>query len=692
MVKFTQRQDELLQLLLATPDGLAMDQIETAINSSRRTIYREFSNLELVLANANLKIVNTAHRFQLSGTPDDLADFKAKLTVSHGTAPAFDSQTRQNALACRLLMANRSMKLKELALDFDVSVATISNDLTTLTTPFDDYELTIERLKSRGIQVAGTESNIRNLFATILNNAINDYEFFKTIGRIQRGLAVVATDEQAYFLHQLDAPTLLQCYQAVRNLKKKYFASVPDGQLQQLIITLTTAVMRLQHGDQVTYLRGINRDDFLKYQRIALAIMTQFPEAIKTQITGAEIDFLAQQIKGLTFRIDQDASLSNYDLQLTYRVKRLIDAVATNFNWSFGTDDKLLNNLTAHMQIALQRNGVPGPVPASPELQEVRNQYPKLYSAVVRGFAATFPDQNFQIDELTYLLIHFASTYELQLSHQALRVLVLCSNGMTTARILKTRLARLIPEITTIDVARIGNLGQIDLQEFDMILSTTQLPGFKLNYRVVSPLLLENEVNALREYIHQYFPSTQPVETTPVDEEPQSQLDFDTVYTQMTAAKQILDRFAITPISNTDETVAEILVQITRSIEPRLVRDPLEVAGKLLHRLSVAPVGIPNTNLALVHTLSQQVTAPYCAIFELATPIAFESMDKATIQLQRIVLMLGPADISDFDNRLMGKLSALVIESQENTTTFMTGDRQQLYQLISKAFLNELTK
>jgi mannitol operon transcriptional antiterminator len=67
-------------------------------------------------------------------------------------------------------------------------------------------------------------------------------------------------------------------------------------------------------------------------------------------------------------------------------------------------------------------------------------------------------------------------------------------------------------------------------------------------------------------------------------------------------------------------------------------------------------------------------------------------MDNQSIRLQRIVLMLGPANISDFENRLMGKLSALVIESRKNTQTFMTGDRQQLYQLISTAFLNELTK
>ncbi|MFC6295659.1 BglG family transcription antiterminator [Lactiplantibacillus daoliensis] len=691
MVKFTQRQDDLLQLLLATPAGLSMSQIETAINSSRRTIYREFSNLELVLANAKLQIVNQDHRFQLSGTATDLVDFQAQLSDSHGIAPAFDSQTRQNALACRILMANRSMKLKELALDFDVSIATISNDLTTLAAPFADYDLSIERLKSRGIQVAGTESNVRSLFATILNNAINDYEFFKTIGKLQRGLAIAATDEQSYFLQQLDPTVLLHCYLAVRSLKKKYFSSVPDGQLQQLIITLTTAVMRIQHGQQVTYLRGINRDDFLKYQRLALAILTQLPDTIKSQITGAEIDFLAQQIKGLTFRIEQESALSNYDLQLTYRVKKLIDAVATNFDWSFGTDDQLLNNLTAHMQVALQRNGMPGPVPPSPELQAVRSQYPKLYAAVVRGFAATFPDQNFQIDELTYLLIHFASTYEQQLSHQTLKVLVLCPNGMTTARILKMRLARLLPEITTIEVARIGSLGQIDLQQFDMILSTTQLPGFKLNYRVVSPLLLENEVSSLREYIHQYFPSTQMNDPQPAPQ-PVTTLDFDTVYQRMTIAKQILNRFTISAINNEHETMAETLVKITRHIDPNLIRDPLEVAGKLLHRIGLAPVGIPNTNLALVHTLSQQVTAPYCAIFELAVPIEFKSMDAKTIRLQRIVLMLGPADISDYENRLMGKLSALVIESQENTETFMAGSHQQLYQLISSAFLNELTK
>jgi len=691
MVKFTKRQDDLLQLLLDSATGLTMSQIETAINSSRRTIYREFSNLELVLANAQLKIVNQDHRFQLSGTTAALADFQGELSSSQGLTPAFDTQTRQNALACRVLMADDSMKLKELALDFNVSIATISNDLTTLATPFADYDLSIERLKSRGIQVAGTEANIRSLFATILNNAINDYEFFKTIAKLKRGVTVTATDEQSYFLNQLEPQLLLHCYEAVRNLKKKYFSSVPDGQLQQLMITLTTAVMRLQHGQRVTYLQGINRDDFLQYQRIALAILTQLPGDIKSQVTGAEIDFLAQQIKGLTFRIDQDASLSNYDLQLTYRVKKLIDAVAANFKWSFGTDDQLMNNLTAHMQIALQRNGIPGPVPPSAELQEVRRQYPKLYAAVVRGFEATFPDQNFQIDELTYLLIHFASTYEQQLSHQALKVLVLCPNGMTTARILKTRLTRLIPEITTIEVARIGNLGQIDLQQFDMILSTTQLPGFKLNYRVVSPLLLENEVSALREYIHQYFPNTQAA-IKPAPKVATPTVDFDTAYQRLTVAKRILDRFAITPISNGEQTIAETLVTITRQIAPTIVHDPLEVAGKLLHRLSLAPVGIPNTNLALVHTLSEQVAAPYCAIFELAKPVPFKSMGDQSIQLQRVVLMLGPADISDYENRLMGKLSALVIESHANTQTFMTGSRQQLYQLISSAFLNELTK
>ncbi|VDG21138.1 transcription antiterminator BglG [Lactobacillus sp.] [Lactiplantibacillus mudanjiangensis] len=691
MVKFTKRQDDLLQLLLDSPTGLTMNQIETALNSSRRTIYREFSNLELVLANAELEIVNQDHRFQLSGTTAALAAFKGELTTSQGLTPAFDTQTRQNALACRLLMAETATKLKALALDFNVSIATISNDLTVLAVPFRDYDLTIERLKSRGIQVAGTEANIRSLFATILNNAINDYEFFRTIAKLKRGLAVTAIDEQSYFLNQLDAETLLHCYEAVRNLKKRYFASVPDGQLQQLIITLTTAVMRLQHDHQVTNLHGINRDDFLKYQQIALAVLTQLPTAIKAQVTGAEIDFLAQQIKGLTFRIDQDASLSNYDLQLTYRVKQFIDAVADYFNWSFGTDDRLLNNLTAHMQIALQRNGMPGPMPSSSELQAVRDQYPRLYAAVVHGFAATFPDQNFQIDELTYLLIHFASTYEQQLSHQALKALVLCPNGMTTARILKTRLTRLVPEITTIDVARIGNLGQIELKQFDLILSTTQLPGFKLNYRVVSPLLLENEVSALREYLHQYFPRTKVVDPQP-PVAPTPELDFDTVYDQLTIAKRILDRFEITAIDNHDETVAETLVQITRQIDPVIVQAPLEVAGKLLHRIGLAPVGIPETNLALVHTLSMQVTAPYCAIFELAKPVPFKSMGDQKIQLQRIVLMLGPTTISDYENRLMGKLSALVIESQANTQTFMTGSRQQLYQLISKAFLNELTK
>ena len=54
----TDRQKQLLFLLLVSPKGVSIKKIEERLQISRRTVYREFSNLKETLANRNLKIIN----------------------------------------------------------------------------------------------------------------------------------------------------------------------------------------------------------------------------------------------------------------------------------------------------------------------------------------------------------------------------------------------------------------------------------------------------------------------------------------------------------------------------------------------------------------------------------------------------------------------------------------------------------
>ena len=64
---------------------------------------------------------------------------------------------------------------------------------------------------------------------------------------------------------------------------------------------------------------------------------------------------------------------------------------------------------------------------------------------------------------------------------------------------LELRLKRYFPFIQQIHFYRIADL-KIDLQEeYDVVISTSILPGYGGKYILVSPLLLEDEVKQLKE-------------------------------------------------------------------------------------------------------------------------------------------------------------------------------------------------
>lgn len=80
-----------------------------------------------------------------------------------------------------------------------------------------------------------------------------------------------------------------------------------------------------------------------------------------------------------------------------------------------------------------------------------------------------------------------------------------------------------------------------------------------------------------------------------------------------------------------------------------LIKNKLSVAKRLLKRIRLAPVGIPNSHLALLHTSSPDITRCSFTIFDLDNEITLAAMDHNEIQVKRILLMLGPEDLSEVE-------------------------------------------
>lgn len=64
----TERQKDILSLLITSEEGISVKELENRLNVSRRTIYREFKELKDVLATDELNLVNKKENMELKVT------------------------------------------------------------------------------------------------------------------------------------------------------------------------------------------------------------------------------------------------------------------------------------------------------------------------------------------------------------------------------------------------------------------------------------------------------------------------------------------------------------------------------------------------------------------------------------------------------------------------------------------------
>ena len=112
----------------------------------------------------------------------------------------------------------------------------------------------------------------------------------------------------------------------------------------------------------------------------------------------------------------------------------------------------------------------------------------------------------------------------------------------------------------------------------------------------------------------------------------------------------------------------------------------------LLKRLALAPVGIPDTSLALIHTANAGVSEPFIGVFDLAVAVPLAAMDMKQIQLRRVLLLLTPAATPSSALQLLSAVSATMVQDEQSLRCFESGNYSQIYPLITDAMLKEIQK
>ncbi|AEB30082.1 transcriptional regulator MtlR [Carnobacterium sp. 17-4] len=690
------REKKIIEILLEQKNGVSLDYLSDELQVSNRTIYRELSSLESTLAQYQIKLIRELDiGYRLVGKPALFRELQQQLYAS---PEEFTAQQRQSALVIKLLTQENEVKMESLAIDLQVSISTIQADLVSIEEVFKAYQIDIERKKAKGIQAMASESNRRLIISGLIHSEINEYDFFQLLENETKAQDKEWGNGQNPFLKQLTKEDLYHVYAVVKQFGQHYFDEVTDSQLQRLVILLCVSIMRLREGYQITSFKTntfLTDSNQTKSLETATAIYEFMQKLYGMTIPKEEIQFLGLQIQGLNVPLRNDFFSQEYDADLGYKVRELIQLVSNEMDWNFNQDETLFHDLLAHITAALKRAIAPMPESNNPLLDKISTQYSQLSFSVKENLTHIFPLIHFLPNEIVYIVIHFASAYERQPKIQELKALVICSSGVGTAKILESRIRKHIPEITVIEISRISKLHRIDFNEYDLILSTIFLQGFETEYKVVTPLLMDNEIKSIQLYVRQIINEKikgKVRKETLVLTTPQTdKSEFKEFYQKLTLANGVLENFDLHQTIGMMD-LNSIISAICESLEGEFLTDGKHVATKLMERMELAPIGLPNTNMALFHCIDATIKQPFFSIYELPNTMDVLGIDRNPVHMKRVLMMLGPDPLSENAQEILGFISSAIVESDLTMEIFNSGSEPLLNNYLSGLFLEKLKK
>ncbi|WP_018922605.1 BglG family transcription antiterminator [Salsuginibacillus kocurii] len=674
------RERHILSSLLASSEGITVKQLADDLHVSQRTIHRDLPGVEQVLSSFQLQLAKeTGKGMLLEGAGPQIEQLKQELQQHEPVE--YSPEERQHLLSSILLQSKEPVKLYTLAKELGVTIATASNDLNKLKDWLYPHQLELVRRRGYGVYVEGEESLKRRALRNLLTEYASEEELFSFLDdSFQK--EHIERQASKKLLNVIDAGVLHEVLLALRDLHQAYSEPIADTSYLGLVIHLGLATERICQGEEIVMDEATLEE--LKQQPEydwAKTVLKKLEERLELTIPTSEIGYVTMHLLGAKQIAPQVYVQEEQALELTRKITKLIQLVEQEWELPLANDIALRDGLITHLKPALYRIRQQMKI-HNPLLSHIQTDYPALFSSLKTKAAQVFPDP-MPDEEVGFLVMHFWSAMERMRNEKKLRAIVVCSSGLGTSKMLAARLKKEIPEIEEVTHASALDVQAIAKERRDLLISTIPLRD-RDDYVLVTPFLSGKEITAIRQTIQQ----SQWLGDNELEKEPtqinESTASFRGIEQLSSLIQSILEHFQVS--SWNEQTDAEtVLSQICTQQEKNgwLVNGE-QVKDQLLERQHLGGLAIPETELALFHTRSDDVQVPSFTIHELKSPIRVRAMDNSETSVRRLLLMLAPATWHEEGLGVMSYISTLIIESDEHIARFEQGGQAELYQLLEK--------
>lgn len=458
----------------------------------------------------------------IEGAAEGLALAREQLGLVEDYRPVLSPEQRRNIIVARLLQRDEPVTSHALADELHVSRTTVFADLDNVQAWLAERGLSLVRRSNYGLRIMGEESAWRQAVSDLLNEFAESGELGRLLMQVGKdappgGALATGFAGAPHLLALLGGLDLGMVEEIVRLAEQTAGVEFTTGSYSALVFHIAIAIQRLTQEKRV----DLPRDRLAalrSYAEYTLATMVcrHVEEAFKVTVPDAEIGnltlhFIGAKVRGPARNRIEGAvgAIPALDIEASAAARMLVTAAGKELGLPLVEAENLLAGLALHLRPALGRLRFGLPV-TNPLLEEIRILYPRIYAAAEKGCEAISPIVGLTIpaEEVGYVAMHLGATIlrRRQAASGRRRVVVATTGGVGVNEMLAARLGSEFLELEVVVTSSVHGLGAtIATVQPDFVISTSSVPGVNVEVVVVDPLLGEDDIARVREFLDRTY-------------------------------------------------------------------------------------------------------------------------------------------------------------------------------------------
>jgi len=499
----TSRQNRLLKFLLPRREYITLLKLAEYLNVSEKTIQRDLRLLEQWLSEWKITLDKRAGAGVMLSADNitDLLHLDQLLSAEGDEADGMMNNSRRVKIASQLLSETpHETSISKLSERYFISSASIVNDLKVIESWITPLGLTLIRSQS-GTHIEGSESRVRQAMASLINGVVNHNEPGSVVySRLDPG-------SYKALVHYFGEEDVLFVQSLLQEMENELCWSLGEPYYVNIFTHILIMMYRITRGNA---LPRKDEDQSKSCDENVFAIASRMIQHIETRIAHPlpedEVWFIYQYIisSGVVIEERNDVSVMGHmhsSDEARVITHRLIAIFAEMVDSDFSEDAALYDGLLVHIKPLINRLNYQIRI-RNPLLDDIKGELQDVWRlthcAVNRAFSG-WGEQAVSEDEVGYLTVHFQAAMERQMARK--RVLLVCSTGIGTSHLLKSRILRAFPDWTIVGVVSAGSLPSALTEEIELVVSTIHLPALAMPVVYVTAFFNDADIKRVTETV-----------------------------------------------------------------------------------------------------------------------------------------------------------------------------------------------